>query len=370
MGVCSTAFVGIDVSKARNAVAIADEGRQGEIRYLGEFPNTKDATRKLVKKLVSRNARLHFCYEAGPTGYGLYRWLRELEQDCIVVAPSMIPQRSGDRVKTNRRDAEGLARLLRAGELTSVWVPRETHEAIRDLVRVRHATSRDIISKRRQVSALLLKYGVSYPGKTTWGARHARWLSNINLDLPARNIAFGEMVNAVRDAEARLKRLEAVIEELMVDWELHDLVTALQALRGFQLIAAITIVSELGDLARFENPRQLMAFVGLVPSERSTGCVASRGGITKTGNSIVRKTLVESAWCYRHAPRVGAGKLAIQKHLSQPIIDLGWKAQVRLCGRYRKLTAAGKRNTVVVTAIARELAGFIWAIAQEVRADT
>lgn len=321
-----------------------------------------------MKKLAQRHGKIYFCYEAGPTGYSLHRWLTDLGQDCIVVAPSLIPQRAGDKVKTNRRDAQSLARLLRAGELTAVWVPDETHEAIRDLVRARHATNRDVVSKRRQVSALLLKCGVSYPEKSTWGLRHARWLAKTNLGERARNIALGEMVSAVRDAEARQKRLEASIQEMVDGWALRDLVMALQALRGFQLIAAVTVVSELGDITRFESARQLMAFVGLVPSERSTGDFARRGPITKTGNSTVRKTLVESAWCYRHAPQVGAQKLPILQRLPEPIVDLGWKAQVRLRGRYRKLMASGKRNTVATTAVARELAGFVWAIGKEVRA--
>ncbi len=211
-------FVGIDVAKAKNAVAIADDGRKGEIRYLGEIPNSQDATRRLVKRLAQRHDRIHFCYEAGPTGHGLHRWLREMDQDCIVVGPSLIPQRAGDKVKTNRRDAESLARLLRAGELTAVWVPNETHEAIRDLLRNRHAASRDMVSKRRQVSALLLKYGLSYPNKSTWGTCHARWLSKVNLGLPARNLALGEMMSAVREAEARVKRLEASTPALVGQW--------------------------------------------------------------------------------------------------------------------------------------------------------
>lgn len=360
------AFVGLDVSKLHNAVAIADAGRRGEIRYLGEFANTPEATRKLVDKLAAKYDVLHFCYEAGPTGYGLHRCITDLGHDCIVIAPTAMPRRPGDRVKTNRRDAMDLARLLRADELTSVWVPDEQHEAMRDLVRAREAAVCDARMKRQQVSAMLLRHGRSYPGKKSWGARHRRWLAEQTLGLRASNIALGEALQAVRDAETRQARTEAAIEAMLEDWSLAPVVAALQALRGIGLISAVTLMAELGDLARFENPRQLMGYVGLVPSERSTGDRVKRGGITKRGNAVVRRTLVEASWGYRHAPRTGRAKLYVLEALPKPVTDIAWKAQSRLCERYRRLSAGGKRSTIAAVAVARELAAFVWAIGREV----
>jgi transposase len=360
------AFVGLDVSKSRNAVAVANYGREGEVRYLGEIDNSPEATRKLVAKLSARYDRLHFCYEAGPTGYGLHRWLTELGHACTVVAPSLIPQRPGDRVKTNRRDAEGLAKLLRAGELTAVWVPDVTHEAIRDLVRARAATVRDVRGKRQQVTGFLLRHGRSFPGRTAWGARHHRWLAEQRMDHRAQQIVLAEMISAVRDAEERQKRLEQYLSEAAKEWSLGPVVDALQAMRGIRFVAAVTFMAEVGDLSRFETPQQLMGYLGLVPSERSTGDSVKRGGITKAGNTAARTMLVESAWCYKHAPRIGAQKLYVIDKLPKVVADIAWKAQSRLCRRYRALTQAGKRSVVVNTAIAREMAAFMWAIAREV----
>lgn len=366
MGQHDEAFVGLDVSKLRNAVAIAEAGRNGEIRYLGEVPNTAEATRKLVAKLAGKYAALHFCYEAGPTGYGLHRCLKELGHDCIVIAPTTMPRRPGDRVKTNRRDAVDLARLLRAGELTPVWVPDARHEAMRDLVRSREAAVRDARMKRQQVSAMLLRHGRIYPGKKSWSAKHRRWLADQNLGLRASDIVLGEALQAVADAETRQKRTEAAIEAMIEEWSLAPIVAALQALRGIGLISAVTLMAELGDLTRFENPRQLMGYVGLVPSEYSTGDRVKRGGITRRGNAIVRRTLVEASWGYRHAPRIRRSKIHVIDALPKPITDIAWRAQSRLCERYRKLSASGKRSTVATVAVARELAAFIWAIGREV----
>lgn len=307
-----------------------------------------------------------FCYEAGPTGYGLYHYLKNLGQDCIVISPSNMPRRLGDRVKTNRRDAVGLARLLRAGELTPIWVPDAQHEAMRDLVRARETAVRDARMKRQQVSAMLLRHGRIYPGKKSWGARHRRWLAEQNLGHRASDLALGEALQAVRDAETRQARTEAPIEAMLEDWSLAPLVAALQALRGIGLISAVTLMAELGDLTRFENPRQLMGYVGLVPSERSTGDRVKRGGITRQGNATVRRTLVEASWGYRHAPRTGRSKLYVVESLPKAVTDIAWRAQTRLCDRYRKLSTSGKRSTVAAVAVARELAAFVWAIGREV----
>ena len=359
-------FVGIDTSKLRNAVAIAEAGRDGEIRYLGEIDNTPEATRKLVATLSKRYGKLHFCYEAGPTGYGLHRWLTALGQDNIVVAPSLIPKRPGDRVKTNRRDAQSLARLLHSGDLTPVWVPDEAHEAMRDLMRARDAAVKDLRSKRQQLSSFLLRHSLSYPGKTAWTKTYDRWLAGLKFEHHAHRLVLEESLSAIHDASARIARLEKAIAELAPQWSLNPVVEAIQAMRGFGFTAAVAIVSEVGDFSRFAKPSQLMAFLGLTPSESSTGDSVVRGGITKAGNGRARRTLVESAWTYRFPARLGADKRAKLEAQPKPIQEIAWKAQTRLCARYRALTARGKKQAVAVIAIARELAAFIWAIAREV----
>jgi transposase len=239
---------------------------------------------------------LHFCYEAGPTGYGLYRQILALGHVCTVVAPSLIPRRPGDRVKTNRRDAQTLARLLRAGELTAVWVPDETHEAVRDLVRTRAAAVEDYRRKRQHVSAFLLRQRRIFEGNTTWKGRHLRWLDTQNFVHPAQRLAYQEMLNAVRAAAERIDRLDAMLSEIILHWTMAPVVAAFQAVRGVGFTSAATLVAEAGDIRRFDHPRQLMAFLGLVPSERSTGETRRLGGITKTGNSRARKALIEAAW--------------------------------------------------------------------------
>ena len=249
----SEAFVALDTAKLRNAVAIADAGRNGEVRYLGEFDNTEVATRKLVAQLASKHARLAFCYEAGPTGYGLYRLIKSLGHDCIVVAPSLIPSKPGDRVKTNRRDAVNLAKLLRAGELTAVWVPDERHEAMRDLVRARDAAVKDYKIKRQNVSSLLLRLGRHYPGKKTWGRAHINWLTSLKLEHREQRIAFEEMLLAVRQVRERIERLEQAMREAVADWTLAPVIEAVQALRGIDMVGAVTFLAELGDLSQAEE---------------------------------------------------------------------------------------------------------------------
>src|SRR5882757_3143293 len=267
----SEVFVGIDTSKLRNAVAIAEGGRSGEVRYLGEIETTEAATSKLVKKLAAPHRRLTFCYEAGPTGYGLHRLIKTLGHECVVVAPSLIPKKPGDRVKTNRRDALNLAKLLRAGELTAVWVPDARHEAMRDLVRSREAAVDDLKSKRQQISSLLLRLGLHYPGKKTWTRAHMIWLVSQKLAHREQRIAFEEMLLAERQAQERVARLEQAILAAVPEWSLAKLVTALMALRGLDLVAATIFLAEIGDLTRFASARELMAYLGLVPSEHSTG---------------------------------------------------------------------------------------------------
>jgi transposase len=363
----SEAFVGFDTSKLRHAVAIADGGRTGEVRFLGEIENTAAATAKLVRKLAAKYQRLTFCYEAGPTGYGLHRQIKSLGHECVVVAPSLIPKRPGARVKTNRRDAVGLARLLRANELTAVWVPDVRHEAMRDLTRARETAMLDLRSKRQQVSALLLRQGRSYPeNKKTWSKAHMSWLASQKFDHPEQRLVFEEMMLAVRQARERLERLEQAIRVAVPDWSLAEVVTGLMAMRGLDLISAATFLAEIGDLSRFHTPRQLMAYLGLVPSEESTGDTIKRGPITKAGNRRARRMLVECSWSYRHPPRVGSAKQHKVDAAPPAVREIAWKAQCRLYRRYRALIRKGKLKTVAITAIARELAGFIWAISREI----
>jgi transposase len=360
-------FIGLDVAKERHAVAVAEEGRNGELRYMGEIGADAESVRRLAAKLAKRHGKLHFCYEAGPTGYGLYRQLMQLGHQCSVIAPSLIPRKPGDRVKTNRRDAQQLARLLRSGELTEVWVPDEAHEAMRDLVRVRDAAVADLRRKRQMISSMMLRLGRAYPGKKTWGVRHMNWLNTQRFDHPAHGLVMQELLLAARHAKERLEGADDAIVEFLPTWSLAPVVAALQALRGVGLVSAVIIMAEIGDLRRFENPRQLMGYLGLVPGERSTGESVRRLGITKAGNGRVRRTLIEGAWTYRHLPRTGPAKLVVQENLPPAVKDIAAKAQTRLCARYRALSGKGKRLTVTVTALARELSGFVWAIGREVQ---
>ena len=360
-------FVGIDVAKARNAIAVADGSRGGEVRYLGEFASDPATMQRTIRRLASKYEQAHFCYEAGPTGYGLYRLIRSMGHECMVVAPSLIPRRPGDRVKTNRRDAVALAKLLRADELTAVWVPDEAHEAMRDLVRARAAAVETRRVHRQHITSFMLKHGRIFPRKKHWSMLYMRWLQQQSFEYPAHQIALQEMVEAVRVAGERIKRIEMAIQEFLPNWSLEPLVRALQALRGVDLVVAVTFAAEVGDVSRFENPRQLMAYLGLVPGERSTGETVKRKGITKAGNGRVRHMLVESAWTYRHPPKIGVTKLYIHQRVSSDVREIAWKAQSRLTTRYRKLSARGKLTTVVCTAVARELAAFMWSIGRTVQ---
>jgi transposase len=285
-----------------------------------------------------------------------------LGHDCSVAAPSLIPRKAGDRVKTNRRDALNLARLLRAGELTAVWVPDDRHEAMRDLVRARGAAAADLRIKRQQIGAFLLRLSRVYKGKKTWRGAHKKWLSSQAFAHLAQQIAFAEMLHAMGEAEARIKRLDQAIAEAVPSWSLAPFVEALMALRGFDLVNATTVLAELGDLSRFQTPRELMAFLGLVPSETSTGDKIKRGGLTKAGNSRARRALVEAAWCYRHPARIGPVKLKRYEAAPPAVRDIAWKAQTRLAARYRALIRRGKLKSVAIAALARELAGFVWAV--------
>lgn len=366
----SVIFVGLDVSKASHSVAVADAGREGEVRFFGDIASSAESVRRMVRKLEKRGRTLHFCYEAGPTGYGLHRQIEGLGHRCSVIAPSLVPHRPGDRVKTNRRDAIKLARLLRAGELTEIWVPDAAHEALRDLVRARESAVKDRTRKRQEIRSMMLRHRRDYPRKNAWSMRYFRWLQEQTFDHPALTTVLQEMILAERHARERIERLEQAMTEAIGDWSLAPVVDALRALRGVELIGAVTFMVEVGDVRRFESPRHLMAYLGLVPSENSTGDRVRRGGITKCGNARVRRTLTESAWCYRYSARISQKKLYHQQKVSAEVRDIAWKAQSRLCARYRALVGRGKRTTVATTAIARELAGFMWAIARAMTPTT
>ena len=363
----SKVFVGLDTSKLKISVAVAEDGRQGEIRFLGEIDNTPEAVRRLVSKLSGKHRELLFCYEAGPTGYGLHRQISALGHECAVIAPSLIPKRPGERVKTNRRDALTLARLHRAGELTAIWVPDPAHEAVRELVRAREAAMEDLREKRQHLQSFLLRHGRTFSGRKPWTRAHARWLSELTFEHPAQYLVLREYRQAVEDAEARLDRLTQHVAEVVATWSMAPVVEAYQALRGVALLTAVTFVAEIGDVRRFESPRQLMAYLGLVPCENSTGERVRRGSITKAGNTRVRRVLIEGAWTYRFPARMSRLLQERQEKLPQIVRAIAWKAQVRLCARYRRLMAAGKRQTVVTTAIAREMAAFLWAIGREIQ---
>ncbi|WP_408006341.1 IS110 family transposase [Pseudalkalibacillus sp. A8] len=354
-------FVGLDVSKDTIAVAIADSGR-GEPRFHGTIQNKPEDIRKLMKKL-GNHENLLVCYEAGPTGYGIYRLLLSMDIECMVVAPSLIPKRSGDRVKTDKRDSTRLAQLLRAGELTSVWVPDEDHEALRDLIRARHDAREDLQSSRQRLMHFLLRHEIRPPqGVRNWSVKHREWLKRLTFERASQRIVFQEYLHAIYEVEERMKRLEAQIHEEAIQSEHAPVIQALQTLRGVAEVTAVTLVAEIGQFSRFSNPRQLMSYAGLVPKEYSSGSSRWQGSITKTGNSQIRRSIVEVCWSYRHRPSLKGELLKRQEGQDPEAKRIAWKAQHRLHMKYHRISAKGKGGKVAVVAVARELLGFIWAI--------
>ena len=366
MGKYIEVFVAFDVAKKKHAVAIAEGGRTGEVRFLGDVENSPAPIERTIKRLAGRYDRLHICFEAGPTGYGLYRQIQAFGHDCMVVAPALIPKRSGERIKTNRRDAVTLARLHRAGELTGVWTPDAAHEAVRDLVRAREAATDDLRRKRQQLLSFLLRHSRIYSGGGHWTMAHRRWLANQKFEHAAQQIVFQEGIDAIEDAVQRLRRLEKQLALIVPEWSMAPVVEAYQAMRGASFLVAVTFAAEIGDVRRFDTPRQLMSFLGLVPAERSTGDTVRRKGLTLAGNRRARRALIEAAWTYRYPARVSETLRARLEALPKPVRDIAWKAQIRRCARYRRLSATGKKLPVVVAAIAREIAAFLWAIGREV----
>jgi len=363
-------FVGLDVHKDSIAVAHAQGQSADPPVFVGAIGTRQADLDKLIRRLQAKASTLVFAYEAGPCGYTLYRDLTGQGFTCQVVAPSLIPKKPGDKVKTDRRDAVELARLLRSGDLTAVYVPTVDDEAIRDLCRARDAARLTLKNAKLRLKAFLLRLGRHYVGRADWNEAHRRYLAKVVCPTAAQQIVFQESVRAVDEQVDRMHRLEAELLERAPAWRLYPVVQALQALRGVQFLVAITVVAELGDLTRFDSPRQLGAFVGLIPSEDSSGPRRRLGAITKTGNGRARRALIEGAWAYRHPAKVSEHIQRRIDGLPKPIQDIGWKAQVRLCKRFRRLTARGKHPNVAVTAIARELIAFMWAIAKEVPIPT
>lgn len=356
-----TLYVGLDTDKKHIDVAVAEPLPGGEVRYVGKFANEPASLDRLLRRLRKDGSALVVCYEAGPCGYGIYRRLHGRPGvSCQVIAPSLTPRRPGVRVKTNRRDAVSLAKLLRADELTAIWVPDAAHEAMRDLVRARGAALEDLTRCRQRIGGFLLRQAIGYGGKP-WTGKHRTWLGRLAFADPAHELMFATQLEALDQAQARCERLAEHIAERVPDWSLAWLVEALQVLRGYRLINAVTLVAEIGDPRRFDSPRQLMAYLGLVPSEHSTGERVRHGGITKTGNGRARKALIAAAWTYARPARAAKPQAGQQPAALRAIAD---KARHRLSGRYRRLVARGKRPQVAVCAVARESLGFIWAIAQ------
>lgn len=364
-----TLHVGLDVHADSIAVSVAPSDTT-EVRRYGVIGGTQDDVLRLVKKLAAAHPgwALRFCYEAGPTGFPLVRFLRGLGHACLVVCPSRVPRCPGDRVKTDRRDADQLARLLRAGELTGIHVPEPADEAIRDLLRTRQQIVEARHRARQQLKMFLLRHNLRYAGTTAWTAKHLRYLGTIKMPFPAQQFALQELIQMITEATQRLERFEAQLEREVAGWRWEPVVKALMSLRGVRLLNAAILVAELGDMNRFTRPAELMSYLGLCPSERTTGGDRQQGGLTKMGNGHARRALVEAAHQYRVGARLSRQLQARQEGLPKGVTDAAWEAQRRLHHRYQQLTGPGRKKTpVVLAAVARELSGFVWAIARQVQ---
>jgi transposase len=361
-------FLGLDVHAETIAAAVAEP--DGEVRNLGTIPNRVESIRKMIRKLGPAE-KLRACYEAGPTGYVVYWQLAEMGVRCEVVAPTLVPTKVGDRVKTDRRDAEKLARCYRSGDLTAVWVPDEGSEALRDLVRAREAAKQDQMRARHRLSKFFLRAGKRPPsGVRPWTRPYLIWVAQLRFTQMAQEATRQDYLHEVEHMRERVTRLEQAIAEAvkLASPALQQVINDLQALRGIADISAVTIAAELGQVSRFGSARQLMGYCGAVPSEDSSGQRIRRGGITKTGNAHLRRIVVEAAWSYRRPPCIWYGLRRRQESISEEAKEIAWKAQHRLHKRYRRLAAAGKDKRKITIAVARELLGFIWAIGT--RAET
>lgn len=363
-------YLGLDVHAENIAVAIAESGRDGEVRNYGEIPNTFHSVEKLLRKLGHPDKELRVCYEAGPCDFVLARFLKKKGIACDVIAPSLTPKGSGDKIKTDRRDARMLARLHRAGELTAVHVPDELDEAIRDLCRARTDAVQDQRSGRNQLKAFLLRNGYRYGEKTSWSAAHMRYLRELILPHPAMKIVLEEYLQCIDAATERIERLEVHMKALLNEWHMKPVVLALMGFKGYQTVAAMITVSEIGDIHRFPHPRQLMAYLGLVPSESSSGGSRAQGTITKCGNGHLRCIFNECAQHYRLPPKISqeltTRQEAIPKAHRRQVIEISWRCQNRLHERGRKLAARGKTRQKAQIAMARELSAFVWEVMRAV----
>jgi transposase len=361
-------FIGLDTGKEYSEVAMASTNWEQKPQRLGQIRTTKQAIEKLARQMHSKypGATLHFIYEAGPCGYWIYRLLSRLGHACYIVAPSKIPKKPGEKIKNDKRDALMLCQLLRTGDINPIYVPEPEDEAIRDLSRARERAMHDLNDARYQLKALLLRNHIQYPGTANWSLKHLRWLTEIVLPYPAQQMVLQEMIQIISERSNRLKRLDEELAYHVKRWRYYPVVQALQAMRGVRLLVAAGVIAELGDLSRFDHPRKLMAYVGLVPSEHSTGGKRKLGGLTKAGNSRARRLLIEGAHSYRYPANISTDKQKRQEGLPKVVIDIAWKAQLRLCRRYQRLIKRGKHMNVVKAAIAREMLAYIWVLAQEV----
>ena len=361
--------VGLDVHKVSIEVGVADAGRT-KARHYGGIAHTEASVSKMIKKLSPHGEVIEFCYEAGPCGYGLYHQIIASGHKCVVVAPSLIPKRASDKVKTDRRDSLRLAELLRAGELTPVWVPNAEQEATRDLERTRDDFKSTQKQARQQLLSFLLRHSLYWTGgKSNWTQGFWRWVEALEMPNEHQQFALKEYIDAVRRHGDQVVAIEKQMMRAKSGWKLEPIVDALMAMRGINLITAMGIIAELGDLSRFSKPTQLMAYLGLVPSEHSSGESRRQGGITKTGNGHVRRLLIESAWCYRFGARKSRDIERRAQKTTAPVQAIAWKAQKRLNARYRALSERGISSCKVVTAVARELCGFIWAVVEQARRE-
>lgn len=361
-------FVGLDVHKDTISIAACDASRE-PARFVG---TVNSDVRQVFKALAKAGepSEVYVAYEAGPTGYGLYRELCRRGYRCEIVAPSLIPRRAGDRIKNDRRDCARLAELARAGELKAIWVPDEEHEAVRDLCRAREDAVSARLKARQQLKAFLLRHDRRYPGKTSWNKSHAIWIAEQRFEHAGERVALAEYQLAVQAADQRVERLTTALSEAIKGWRFESVVAALRGLRGIDVVSAIGLVAEIGDINRFDSARRLMGYLGLVPSEHSSGNSVRRGSITKTGNAHARRLLTEAAWNYRFPARMSAMLRERSEALPQAVREHAWKAQLRLSKRYAQLSSRGVQHNKVCVAIARELAGFVWAIARQASTPT
>ena len=364
----SIIFIGLDTHKSFTQICILKDNRGAAPQSLGKINTTKAAFIKLARQLTSKypKATLHFIYEAGPCGYWIYRLLTSLNHCCYLVAPSLIPKKSGDRVKTDKRDAEKLTKLFKAEELTTIYVPEAEDEAIRDLSRARETAMKDLKDAKYQLKGLFLRNNINCQVKDNWSVQHLRWLTELVLPHPSQQIVLQEMIQTITERIKRVERLVNELEHQVKQWRYYPVVKAIQAMRGVRLLVAVGTIAELGDLRRFDHPRKLMAYLGLVPSEHSSGDSRKQGKITKCGNGRARRLLIEGAQTYKHKANISTQLQKRQEGLPTAIVDIAWQAQLRLCRRYQRLMNKGKHRNIVVTAIAREMIAYIWAISREV----